>query len=316
MIYPKAIAEVIRDRAPHLSAHLPELADWSSNLTSRRSSSDSTAVEDWILNDGRTFGPVRAYLDFLRGIHLRLAHVGETMGYWNEQSSHQLRHDQWSVGHAGSNIMPMAAYAYYLRSYGANGIVLECGTFKGSSTACLSWVCDALDLDLVTADSFEGLPANEGHYHRGDFKGTLPEVQKNIEIVGCPGRVRYLKGWYSESLSGFSDDILILWVDVDLQQSAIDIMENVSGKLRKDSIIFSDGIVAGVDLSDEMLIPNGGEGAGFYRFFERHGIPYKAVPAGPEGMALIYPNCPTALSPVYDASKLFYLIENLDTAQT
>lgn len=75
------------------------------------------------------------------------------MGYWNGQSSHGLGHDKWSVGWGGDGLLPIASYLYALRSYGLSGNLLECGAFKGSSTACLSIACDLLQTRLFCADS-------------------------------------------------------------------------------------------------------------------------------------------------------------------
>jgi hypothetical protein len=246
--------------------------------------------EDWMIAEEPKRESVRAYLSYLRRARGHFDDVGRQMGYLNPAATHSLGHDKWSVGWAGGNLLSMAAYLYILRSYDVTGCVLECGAFKGASTACLSWVCQELGLTLYSADSFEGLPSEEGHYGAGDFRGSLEEVTQNVNQCGRPECVHYIPGWYSESLKTFGREILLLWMDVDLQQSAIDVLENVFPFLNKDGVIFSDGFTEGVDYDGHKIRFTGGEPAGFFRFLGAHGIAYHAVPGAAKGLALIVPN--------------------------
>ena len=243
----------------------------------------------WI-EENQTHPEISAWLNFLKQCRQEFGQMREKMGYWNKEKSHKLGHDQWSIGWGGDAMLPFAAFLYALKSYGSEGIVLECGAFKGSSTACLSIVADKLDLQLVCADSFEGLPGNEGHYSKGDFYGRLDEVQENVAACGVPERVTYLQGWYAESLKGFNQPISLLWIDVDLQESTLDVLNHVYGNLSAPSIIFSDGFTVGVDFTaDNQIVYTGGEAAGLYRFFQSRSIAYQAVPGWSKGLAIIHP---------------------------
>ena len=78
------------------------------------------------------------------------------------------------------------------------GCVVECGSYKGGSTANLSLVCDLTNRKLEVFDSFAGLPepiaidqshvlvnTNEVHtYTAGAFFGSLEEVKNNITKFG------------------------------------------------------------------------------------------------------------------------------------
>jgi predicted O-methyltransferase YrrM len=220
----------------------------------------------------------------------RFDEVGAVMDYVNPSSSHLLGHDRRAVGWASVNFIPVAACLYSLVSYGLRGAVLECGVFKGSSTACLSWICGELNLQMYAADSFAGLPMGEGHYRAGDFRGTLDEVAKNLERCGVPDVVTYLPGWFERSLRDFDEPILLLWTDVDLKQSTIDILENVFPQVIPGGVIFSDGFTPENDLEGERIRLTGGEPAGFATYLHKHKIPYRAKWAGVGGLALIAPN--------------------------
>jgi O-methyltransferase len=73
------------------------------------------------------------------------------------------------------------------------GPAIECGCFKGGMSAKLSVICKEIDKELYLIDSFQGLPCDEptvfwrgkkGLFKKGEWKGTLPEVTKNIEDFG------------------------------------------------------------------------------------------------------------------------------------
>jgi hypothetical protein len=216
------------------------------------------------------------------------------------------------VGWAGDAMLPIANYLYVLQSFGVDGDCLECGAFKGSSTACLSYVCKELGLTLHCADSFAGLPSSEGHYGKGDFAGARAEVESNVRRCGNIEAVNWIEGWYESSLQGFARPLAVIWMDVDLQQSVLDVMENVFPNLDRHGVIFSDGFSVGVDFTpDNRIALTGGEPAGFYRFFENRGIEVTAIPAGPKGMALILPRPDqTPWLRIYP-ERFEYLVKNL-----
>src|SRR5262245_46161929 len=78
------------------------------------------------------------------------------------------------------------------------GDVVECGAFKGASSASLSLICKLTGRKLLVCDSFAGLPDDGmklhvashmqiyGFYREGMFCGTLDEVKTNIKAFGAP----------------------------------------------------------------------------------------------------------------------------------
>jgi hypothetical protein len=73
------------------------------------------------------------------------------------------------------------------------GDVIECGAYKGASSASLSLACELVGRKLWVCDSFAGLPVAEadiirdyphlkvyGQYRQGMYSGALAEVQENV----------------------------------------------------------------------------------------------------------------------------------------
>jgi O-methyltransferase len=113
------------------------------------------------------------------------------------------------------------------------GCVVECGCFKGGSTANLSLASALARRELHVFDSFEGLPtpsAGEAEnvlhhdrttntYERGMYAGSLEEVRENVRRCGDLSVCRFHKGWFEDTLPGFSEPCVAAFVDVDLRAS-------------------------------------------------------------------------------------------------
>jgi O-methyltransferase len=107
----------------------------------------------------------------------------------------------------------------------APGAVVECGCWKGGSTANLSLVCRIVGRKLKVYDSFEGLP--EGvpgdreakHYKKGDYAGTLDEVKDNVSRYGAIKCCEFIKGWHEDTLPSLNSPVLLSFIDVDLEAS-------------------------------------------------------------------------------------------------
>lgn len=113
------------------------------------------------------------------------------------------------------------------------GCVVECGTYKGVSAANLSLICGLVGRRLKIYDSFEGLPeptaqdaahavldAHEIHtYQKGWWAGSLKEVRSNITRYGNINACEFHKGFFDETLPGFKDPCVQIFVDVDYVSS-------------------------------------------------------------------------------------------------
>jgi len=113
------------------------------------------------------------------------------------------------------------------------GCVIECGCYKGSSTANLSLVCALCRRQLEVFDSFEGLPEPSNHdkahtlpdrhqihtYARGAFYANLEEVQRNISRYGQISVCNFKVGYFDSTLSKFNKKCSFIFLDVDLRDS-------------------------------------------------------------------------------------------------
>lgn len=136
---------------------------------------------------------------------------------------------------------------------GVQGDVIECGVFKGASSASLSLVCALVGRKLWVCDSFSGLPVSEaeitrnyphlkvyGQYRQGMYSGALAEVQENIRRYGDLDRCEFVQGVFSDTLPGFSAKLAFAFVDVDLTSSMQDCIKHIWPRLADEGFIYTD----------------------------------------------------------------------------
>jgi hypothetical protein len=113
------------------------------------------------------------------------------------------------------------------------GCVVECGSYKGRSTASLSLACSLCGRRLEVFDSFEGLPEPSAHdkshvvvdvneiqtYSKGGFRGTLDEVKTNVSKYGEISVCNFNVGYFDKTLPGFNKKCVFVFLDVDLKDS-------------------------------------------------------------------------------------------------
>ncbi len=122
----------------------------------------------------------------------------------------------------------------------AEGAIIECGCYSGGSTSKLSIIAKYLKRDLFVFDSFEGLPVTEQKYLRdqhcrrsdawvtdwtaGRYAARLDEVKDNVNKFGELSVCRFVKGWFSETLTdeNLPRQVAFTFTDVDLANSARD----------------------------------------------------------------------------------------------
>ena len=116
---------------------------------------------------------------------------------------------------------------------GVEGCVVECGSFKGGSAANLSLVCALCNRTLEICDSFQGLPepleGDKSHavmnqrelhtYTKGEYEGSLSEVQKNITRCGRIDSCHFNVGFFEQTLPTFRRKCILAFLDVDLTES-------------------------------------------------------------------------------------------------
>jgi O-methyltransferase len=132
------------------------------------------------------------------------------------------------------------------------GGVVECGVWKGASSASLSLVCDLVGRKLWVCDSFAGLPDEGmqrhtgmhtgvyGYYRPGMFTGSLDEVKRHIAQYGAPGVCQYVTGFFEESLAAVPGPLAMAFLDVDLAGSTRDCLRQLWPKLAEGATVYCD----------------------------------------------------------------------------
>jgi O-methyltransferase len=114
-----------------------------------------------------------------------------------------------------------------------SGTVVECGCFKGGSTATLSVACKKAGRTLNVFDSFCGLPEptaedkshsvlsdSEIHrYTKGAFAGSLETVKRTVSKHGAIEACRFWPGYFEDTLPKFTEKVAVAFCDVDLVES-------------------------------------------------------------------------------------------------
>jgi hypothetical protein len=133
-----------------------------------------------------------------------------------------------------------------------SGDVIECGCFKGASTASLSLVCEMVGRRLLVCDSFEGLPPDDGavhhypyrelygYYEPGMYTGTLEEVRENIRRHGCPSVCDFVPGFFNSTLASVEGPLVFAFLDVDLLSSTEDCVRHLWPKFVDGAYVYSD----------------------------------------------------------------------------
>lgn len=111
------------------------------------------------------------------------------------------------------------------------GAVIECGVWKGASTASLSLVCQLVGRRLLVCDSFQGLPEEGlelyalphtnvyGYLKGGMFRASLDEVQGNVRAFGAFEICDFVPGFFADTLPGLDTPLVCAFLDVDLVNS-------------------------------------------------------------------------------------------------
>lgn len=126
------------------------------------------------------------------------------------------------------------------------GDIAECGTWKGGCAANLSLVCEIVGRQLYIFDSFQGLPEGKPHdreaqyYKTGDYAGTLAEVKENIRKYGNLNSCQFVQGWFNDTLPKVQDSFLLIFLDVDLEDSLHSCMLYLWPHLVQGGWIFTD----------------------------------------------------------------------------
>jgi Macrocin-O-methyltransferase (TylF) len=175
--------------------------------------------------------------------------VGRAHGVGRRQKLafvYRARRAQRAVPTASTYLEHVAMAASILRVPPSEpGVVIECGCFKGGSTASLSLACRLAGRRLLVFDSFAGLPEPaEGDathyvpadrtrhgYHQGAFSATLDEVRGNVGRYGALEVCEFRRGFFETTLPGLDERCVFAFADVDLTTSLQTCVEAIWPKL-------------------------------------------------------------------------------------
>jgi O-methyltransferase len=126
------------------------------------------------------------------------------------------------------------------------GVVVECGCYRGGSTANLSLACEITGRRLVVYDSFAGLPEPDPSddlaeiYPQGLYRADLEEVRETVQRLGAIDRCTFVKGEFADTLPGHKEPIVLCFIDVDRQASLNDCVLNLWPQLTERGYLFLD----------------------------------------------------------------------------
>ena len=127
------------------------------------------------------------------------------------------------------------------------GVVVECGCFRGGTTANLSLACEITGRKMFVYDSFEGLPeAHEDDLYpgtKGVLAADIEQVRAHVTRNGYVDCCTFVKGYFEDTLPHHKEKIAFIFLDVDYQSSLLDCILNLWPKLTRRGYLFTDEYV-------------------------------------------------------------------------
>lgn len=146
--------------------------------------------------------------------------------------------------------------AEYLVGAQVKGDYLEFGVYLGNTFShAYKWMSPVnADMKFFAFDSFEGLPKPQGidieagyssHFTEKQFACSQSDFESNILKNGVDTRkVTAIKGWFNETLAGSTtygiEKIAVAWIDCDLYESTVPVLQFITPHLSVGSVIIFD----------------------------------------------------------------------------
>lgn len=93
----------------------------------------------------------------------------------------------------------------------SNGVIIEIGSFKGKSTACLAAACVNTDRIVYAIDPFESQPSEE--YSEDIWTYSIDDISNNLKKLGLLDYVRLTKGYSQDIGENWSIECDMLFID-------------------------------------------------------------------------------------------------------
>jgi O-methyltransferase len=130
--------------------------------------------------------------------------------------------------------LQFAIIAEHLLGLDVQGDIVQCGSYKGGSTAKLSILAKLTNRKLYVCDSFAGLPRSEDGdrvyvslgdqadyvFAQGEYAGSLAEVRANVSRFGEIDVCTFVPGWFADTLPTLEVRPAFVFTDVDYVSSA------------------------------------------------------------------------------------------------
>jgi len=138
----------------------------------------------------------------------------------------------------------------YIANNKIEGNYAEFGVYRGRGIID-AYYCSkkfALNTQLWAFDSFQGLPKIEGSdiggpFVEGEFSHSLAQFKGNLTRYGVElSRVNIVPGFYEHSLKGQDEPkkIAIAWIDCDLYESTVPVLEFLTERLVDGAVLIFD----------------------------------------------------------------------------
>lgn len=156
-----------------------------------------------------------------------------------------------ACAHSPYQFILMADYIFNLK---VSGPIIQCGCFKGGSTAKLSLLARKTKRRLYIYDSFQGLPPESlkgekdlqglgdfpnTKYAQGEYCGTLEEVINNVKQYGAIEVCEFIPGFFKDTLKKVKVKPAFVFTDVDYISSARDCLKHLWPSLLSDGYWFT-----------------------------------------------------------------------------
>jgi len=203
----------------------------------------------------------KLYLDMIQKCLINVIYKDPNQDRWSpHQFNSQLRElgrDWPSQAHSmigNARMTNLRSLAEFVIKEGIPGDFIETGVWRGGACIMMRAVLKAYDVEdrcVWVADSFCGLPApnpnvaadaEDKHHSFPELAVSLEQVQENFTKYDLlDDRVRFLKGWFSETLpSAPIEKLALLRLDGDMYESTMDALSSLYDKVSDGGFVIVD----------------------------------------------------------------------------